>query len=102
MRVGGLDETPDEVLRRAAAYLSNPPEGKPYAYPYYDTYRTNDDPRTLADGDLLAPLLLNAPPDLTAYRTLCGWRDALEKRLGELCDFVDGTNTQADVHTLVG
>jgi len=81
VRVGGLDESPSDVLDRAKFYLQSPDATKPFAYPWYDAYDTGVAGTQLADGDLLAPLLLNAAPDLAAYRTLTGWRPALEAAL---------------------
>jgi len=57
------------------------PAKTPFAYPWYDTYDTGAAETVLVDGDLLAPLLLHAAPDLGAYRTLHGWRDVLESGL---------------------
>jgi hypothetical protein len=81
VRVGGLDESPSDVLDRAKIYLQSPDATKPFAYPWYDAYDTGVPGTVLADGDLLAPLLLNAAPDLAAYRTLTEWRPALEAGL---------------------
>jgi hypothetical protein len=81
VRIGGLQESPDAVLDRAKAYLESPDTKTPFAYPWYDTYDTGAAETALVDGDLLAPLLLLAAPDLIAYRTLHAWRDALEAGL---------------------
>ncbi|QBF46265.1 DUF6308 family protein [Janibacter limosus] len=40
---------------------------KPYAYPGYDTLDTGSGNSELNDGDLLAPILLNAPPSVSAF-----------------------------------
>jgi hypothetical protein len=81
VRIGGLDESPETVLDRATAYLGSPHAKTPFAYPWYDTYDTGAAETVLVDGDLLAPLLLHAAPNLVAYRTLHGWRDVLESGL---------------------
>ena len=52
-----------------------------YLYQTYDTYSTNDDPMALADGDLLAPVLLNVRVSVSSYKKLRGWRAQLEERL---------------------
>ena len=81
VRVGGLDESPDDVLGRAKVYLESIDAAKPFAYPWYDAYDTGSDPTTLVDGDLLAPVLLDASLDLTTYRTLHRWHEPLEAGL---------------------
>jgi len=81
VRIGGLQESHDAVLDRAKAYLGSPDAKTPFAYPWYDTYDTGAAETVLVDGDLLAPLLLHAAPDLVAYRTLHGCRDVLESGL---------------------
>ena len=84
VRVGGLDESPSDVLDRAKIYLQSPDATHPFAYPWYDAYDTGVPATVLADADLLAPLLLNAAPDLAAYRTLQQWRPALEAGLRDV------------------
>ena len=90
VRIGGLQESPDAVLDRARAYLNSPDAKTPYAYPWYDTYDTGAAETVLVDGDLLAPLLLHAAPNLVAYRTLHGWRDALEAGLRRVAKVAAG------------
>jgi hypothetical protein len=99
VRVGGLNESPDDVLERATTYLQSPDAAKPFAYPFYDTYDTRAAETELVDGDLLAPLLLNAAPDLAAYRTLQRWRPALAEGLRGVGDVSrqmprDGTSSE--------
>src|SRR5881227_2484667 len=60
VRVGGLSESPDDVLGRAKLYFQSADAAKPFAYPSYDAYDTRATPTELVDADLLAPLLLNA------------------------------------------
>jgi predicted metal-dependent hydrolase len=67
LRVGGRSIAADDARRLIEAYL-NGARGQ-YGYPSYDGYRTNDDPNRLADGDLLAPVLLNVG---TSRRALTG------------------------------
>jgi hypothetical protein len=106
MRVGGLDVDPQGAVEAAMPYLANDSEEKPYSYPWYDTYRTNDEAGRLVDGDLLAPVLLNAAPDITAYRTLVKLRLELEERLGSLCTSVPASDRPLPAgdarHELVG
>jgi hypothetical protein len=90
VRVGGLNENPDEVIDRATHYMQSPDAWKPFAYPWYDNYDTAAPPTVLADGDLLAPVLLNAAPDLTAYRTLYRCRDVLESALRRVAEVAAG------------
>src|SRR5881409_2835702 len=95
VRVGGLQESPDAVLQRANAYLGAGDAKTPFAYPWYDTYDTGAAETVLVDGDLLAPLLLHAAPDLIAYRTLHGWRDALEAGLRNVAEVAARPATRA-------
>jgi hypothetical protein len=100
VRIGGLHESPEAVLTRARAYLGSrdtqTPDAQtrdaqpPFAYPWYDSYDTGAAETVLVDGDLLAPLLLHAAPDLVAYRTLYGWRDALEAGLRNVAKVAAG------------
>ena len=70
----------DQALSRIRRYVSD----ERYLYSTYDTYTTNGDATTLADGDLLAPVLLNVRVSVRSYRKLCRWRPALEKSLRSL------------------
>ena len=90
VRVGGLNESPDQVIERATQYLQSPDAWRPFSYPWYDTYDTAAPPTVLVDGDLLAPLLLNAVIDLTAYRTLYRWRELLEAALRRVAEVAAG------------
>jgi hypothetical protein len=96
VRVGGLSESPDEVIDRATHYLQSPDAWRPFSYPWYDTYDTAAAPTQLFDGDLLAPLLLNAVMDLTAYRTLYRWRDVLESALRRVAEVAAGPGGAAE------
>src|SRR4051812_35637250 len=82
--VGGLEEDAQVVLDRARKYLAADETTKPYAYPWYDDYERGTADGPLRDADFLAPLLLNAAPDLTAYRTLKRHRERLGEELGAL------------------
>ena len=64
VRVGGLQESPDAVLDRAGHTWARGNAKTPFAYPWYDAYDTGAAETVLVDGDLLAPLLLLAAPDL--------------------------------------
>lgn len=61
-------------------------------------YRTNDDRNVLADGDLLAPLLLNVQVSVRSYRKLQRWRPQLEQALAQLpaVDLQDATDADID------
>lgn len=65
-----------------------------YLFGVYDTYRSNDDPNVLADGDLLAPVLLNVQVKISSYRKLQQWRPRLEAGLAKLpeVDLRDATD----------
>lgn len=96
LRVGGVTLAAEEALRRATRYVTSPPGA--YAYPSYDTYQTDSGPATLADGDLLAPVLLNAAPTIEAYESLRTHRQILERALAalpgrDLADATDGDLT---------
>ena len=69
-----------------------------YLFGSYDGYRTNDDPNVLADGDLLAPLLLNVQVSVRSYRKLQRWRPQLEEALAQLpaVDLEDATDADID------
>lgn len=71
-----------------------------YLFKTYDGYRTNDDPNVLADGDLLAPLLLNVQITVRSYRKLQRWRNQLEEALAQLPDVDLGDATDADIDTV--
>jgi len=55
----------------------------PYAYPAYDTYddAANNDPLSLTDADLLAPVLLNVRLSVRSYYRLQRIRSRLETGL---------------------
>ncbi|MFG2560058.1 DUF6308 family protein [Streptomyces sp. NPDC048496] len=55
--------------------------GNPYAYPLYDRMDTGSGPDELNDGDLLAPLLVNAGPTIKAVFNLQAVRPELEAAL---------------------
>src|SRR4051812_25806072 len=57
---------------------------KPFAYPAYDRMTTGSDPNELNDGDLLAPLLLNAGPTIAAVYSLHAVRPVLEAGLAAI------------------
>lgn len=68
-----------------------------YLFGTYDAYRTNNDPNVLADGDLLAPLLLNVQVRVGSYRKLQRWRQQLEQTLALLPDIDLGDATDEDI-----
>ncbi|MGW1539064.1 DUF6308 family protein [Streptomyces sp. NPDC002309] len=71
----------DESANRAAAAAKG---GKPFAYPSYDRMATGSGPDELNDGDLLAPLLLNAGPTIAAVYSLQAVRPVLEAGLAAI------------------
>jgi hypothetical protein len=71
----------DEEANRAAAAKAG---GKPYAYPLYDRMETGSGPDELNDGDLLAPLLLNVGPSISAMFNLHAVRPGLEAVLARI------------------
>jgi hypothetical protein len=105
VRVGGLTESADAVIDRATAYLQSPDDQAPSSYPAYDAYDTRAAETELVDADLLSPLLLNAAPDLTAYRTLQRWRGALEtglRRVAEVAARGGGGADWPELDTAIG
>ncbi|WP_283514952.1 DUF6308 family protein [Streptomyces sp. H10-C2] len=68
----------DEDANRTKAATKG---GKPFAYPAYDRLVTGSGPDELNDGDLLAPLLLNAPLTITAVYSLQAVCRTLERGL---------------------
>lgn len=68
----------DEAANRKAAANRTRPV---YAYPAYDRLATGSGPNELNDGDLLAPLTLNAGPTIEAVYSLQTVRATLEGAL---------------------
>jgi len=58
--------------------------GAPYAYPFYDRMDTGSGPDELDDGDLLAPVLLNVPVTIVAFRSLQAMRNNLQGGLAHI------------------
>lgn len=92
IRVGGREVEAAVAREWVRAYL-NVGRGQ-FGYPSYDGYRTNDDPDRLCDGDLLAPVLLNAD--------LCACRDQLETALRVVPVGVDLVDADQVVLSSVG
>ncbi|OKJ09227.1 DUF6308 family protein [Kitasatospora sp. CB01950] len=92
VKVGGRRATVAEATRWVGAYFDEEANtaaaaasgGKPYAYPVYDRLDTGSGPDRLDDGDLLAPLLLNAAPTIRAVFNLRAVRPALEAGLARI------------------
>lgn len=76
VQIGGASLSRSAAFSAARDYLSG--EGG-YAYPAYDTYDSGSDPDRVSDADLLAPVLLNVSPSITAYYSLQGLRSQLEE-----------------------
>lgn len=83
----------DEEANAAAAAA---PAGKPFAYPVYDRMATGSGPNELNDGDLLAPLLLNAAPSITAAFRLQAVRPALAAGLSAIPETLTLPDAVAD------
>lgn len=71
----------DEAANREAAANRTDPV---YAYPAYDRLATGSGPNQLNDGDLLAPLVLNAGPTIEAMYSLQSVRATLELGLAAI------------------
>lgn len=56
----------------------------PYAHPAYDAYDSGSGPFELNDGDLLAPVLLNAAPTVRAFYSLQRVRPRLVDALADV------------------
>lgn len=65
-------------------YVGPRRRGLRYAYPYYDGLVTNQDPRVLCTGDLLAPCLLGTPVELDRMATLTALLPLLQRQLARL------------------
>jgi hypothetical protein len=85
LRVGGLTVPYDEASAWVTAYLDAPENRrskKPYAYPAYDLYNSDEvHPDRITDADLLAPALLNVTVSIRAFYGLQAIRDDLEQAL---------------------
>jgi hypothetical protein len=87
IRVGGHDVPLTTAEAWVSSYFdaeANQTAKKPYAYPFYDCMDTGTGPNELSDGDLLAPVLLNAAPTIRGFRTLKGMRPTLEAGLAAI------------------
>lgn len=81
----------DETADREAAALG---KGPVYTYPAYDRLATGSGPNELNDGDLPAPLVLNAGPSIKAVYSLQRVRPKLEH-------FLAATPTDLTLRTAV-
>ncbi|MDQ3479739.1 MAG: DUF6308 family protein [Actinomycetota bacterium] len=93
LTVGGRVVPYEQARDIVAEYVT--PSDEAYAYPAYDGYRTNDDPDRLADGDLLAPTLLNVSISIRTYTDLHRRRDEIEAALASVPD-IDLADATAD------
>lgn len=100
LRVGGAEVDTGDAREWVRQYL-NGSRGQ-YGYPSYDGYRTNDDPNRLADGDLLAPVLLNVRMKISSFADLCARRDDLESALTVVPLDIDLTDADDGALTSVG
>ena len=87
IKVGGREVDPERARTWVDKYLNGEP-GQ-FGYPSYDGYRTNEDPNSLCDGDLLAPTLLNVQVKIKSFADLCACRDDLEAAVGDVPVDVD-------------
>ncbi|MDX6584624.1 MAG: hypothetical protein QOI10_3808 [Solirubrobacterales bacterium] len=81
------------AVKRVVEYVTS----DDYLFGTYDAYRTNNDPNVLADGDLLAPLLLNVQVRVRSYRKLQRWKRQIEQALAQLPDVDLGDATDSDI-----
>jgi hypothetical protein len=79
VRVGGREVAASVAREWVRTYL-NGARGQ-FGYPSYDGYRTNDDPQSLCDGDLLAPVLLNVQVKIGSFADLRACLHDLEAAL---------------------
>ena len=92
--VGSKSIAVETAVERVVEYVTS----DDYLFGTYDSYCTNNDPNVLADGDLLAPLLLNVQVSVRSYRKLQRWRPQLEQALAQLpaVDLQDATEADID------
>jgi hypothetical protein len=100
VRVGGREVAAGIAREWVRAYVNGEP-GQ-FGYPSYDGYRTNDDPMSLCDGDLLAPVLLNVQMKIRSFADLCGCRHDLETALRRVPLDVDLTSANDSALTSIG
>src|SRR5687767_13021725 len=100
VRVGGMEVESSVAREWVQKYLNGAP-GQ-FGYPSYDGYRTNDDENKLAEGDFLAPLLLNVSVKIKSFADLCGVRDDLDMALSAVPGDVDLVDADAAVIDAVG
>ena len=79
VRVGGREVAASVAREWVRSHLNG--ERGQFGYPSYDGYRTNDDPWSICDGDLLAPVLLNVQVKISSFADLCACRHDLEVAL---------------------
>lgn len=92
LEVGGLDITVERAAELVRHYFdeagsrkaASAVKGRPFAYPAYDRMVTGSGPGELNDGDLLAPLLLDARPTIAAVYSLQAVRPTLEAGLAAI------------------
>lgn len=92
LRVGGRQVETDAAARWITRYFDETANreaaanrtGRVYAYPAYDRLATCSGPNELNDGDLLAPLVLNAGPTIEAVYSLQRIRPVLERGLAAI------------------
>lgn len=82
LRVGGLTVPHSEAELFVRHYVLD--DEKLYAFPYYDCLQTAADPAQLVEADLLAPVLLNVPVSIRAFRDLQRLLPRLRASLDEL------------------
>lgn len=102
MRVGQVNIGMDQARRWVRSYTATTHANskKPYAYLAYDFLETGSDPRSLNDGDLLAPVLVNAAPSVSAFYRLRAMAPALSAALGP-SDEPLGTLTDPEIKRTV-
>lgn len=97
--VSWLTAYTDEAVNESSATK------KPYAYPAYDTYNSDqNDVDKLADSDLLAPILLNVSISLKTYYGLQRVRSEVETALARIdphLNLADDQVSDSQITTLV-
>lgn len=101
LQIGGFQVEDDHAARIVSDYV-HPQPGVISGFPYYDHFETSADPQTIAEADLLAPNILNAPVRLREFAALNGVRDRLAALLTAIpidADLADAQDSDLEVLT---
>lgn len=84
LTIGNRTVPVDDAREWVTEYTSQPEDPKrPFGYPAYDTYAT-EDPEVLQDSDLLAPVLLNVRLSIAGYESLQAMVPTINDVLAEI------------------